>query len=40
MLNALVSNGIDIGSIPETVSLQRFSGGHGRLHPEFSEKEL
>lgn len=31
MLNALASNGIDIGSLPETTSLLRFSGGHGLL---------
>ncbi len=33
ILNALSSNGIDIGSLPEMVSLLRFSGGHGRLRP-------
>ena len=33
MLNALVSNGIDIASLPESVSLLRFSGAHGRLRP-------
>jgi F420-non-reducing hydrogenase small subunit len=33
MLNALASNGIEIASLPETVSLQRFSGAHGRLNP-------
>ncbi len=32
MLNALASNGIEIASLPETVSLQRFSGAHGRLN--------
>lgn len=31
MLNALASNGIDVASLPESVSLLRFSGGHGRL---------
>lgn len=33
MLNALASNGIDISSLPESVSLLRFSGGHGLLRP-------
>jgi len=33
MLNALASNGIDISSLPETVSMLRFSGGHGLLRP-------
>jgi F420-non-reducing hydrogenase small subunit len=33
MLNALASNGIDPGSLPETVSMLRFSGGHGMLKP-------
>jgi F420-non-reducing hydrogenase small subunit len=33
MLNALASNGIDVASLPESVSLLRFSGGHGRLRP-------
>ncbi len=33
MLNALVSNGINIKSLPETVSLLRFSGAHGLLRP-------
>ncbi len=33
MLNALASNGIDPGSLPESVSMLRFSGGHGRLKP-------
>ncbi|MFO7645526.1 MAG: methyl viologen-reducing hydrogenase [Desulfosarcina sp.] len=33
MLNALASNGIDVTSLPESVSLLRFSGGHGRLRP-------
>jgi len=31
MLNALASNGIDIGTLPESVSMLRFSGGHGLL---------
>ena len=35
MLNALVSNGIDIKSLPESVSLLRFSGAHKRLRPPF-----
>jgi F420-non-reducing hydrogenase small subunit len=39
MLNALASNGIDIGSLPESVSLLRFSGGHGMLRPGFKKKE-
>lgn len=34
MLNALASNGIDIGTLPESVSLLRFSGSHGRLKPK------
>jgi len=33
MLNALASNGIDPSSLPETVSMLRFSGGHGMLKP-------
>jgi F420-non-reducing hydrogenase small subunit len=33
MLNALASNGIDPASLPETVSMLRFSGGHGMLKP-------
>jgi len=33
MLNALASNGIDIASLPESTSLLRFSGAHGRLRP-------
>ena len=33
MLNALASNGIDIDSLPESVSLLRFSGGHSLLRP-------
>jgi len=31
MLNALASNGIDIASLPESVSMLRFSGAHGLL---------
>jgi F420-non-reducing hydrogenase small subunit len=31
MLNALASNGIDIQSLPESVSMLRFSGAHGLL---------
>jgi F420-non-reducing hydrogenase small subunit len=31
MLNALASNGIDIKSVPDRLSLLRFSGAHGRL---------
>ncbi len=31
MLNALVSNGIDVRRMPERFSLLRFSGAHGRL---------
>ncbi len=31
MLNALASNGIDVKSVPDRLSLLRFSGGHGRL---------
>lgn len=38
MLNALASNGIDIDSMPEMVSLLRFSGGHGRLRPISGNK--
>jgi F420-non-reducing hydrogenase small subunit len=34
MLNALASNGIDIKTLPETTSLQRFSGAHRMLHPK------
>ncbi len=39
MLNALASNGIDISSLPETVSMLRFSGGHGLLRPLSGKKE-
>jgi F420-non-reducing hydrogenase small subunit len=31
MLNALASNGVDIKSVPDRLSLLRFSGAHGRL---------
>ena len=34
MLNALASNGVDLNSLPESVSLLRFSGAHGRLRPK------
>jgi F420-non-reducing hydrogenase small subunit len=37
MLNALVSNGIDIKSIPDRNSLLRFSGAHNRLVPVKSK---
>jgi len=40
MLNALASNGIDIKSLPESISLLRFSGGHGMLRPKFKKKEI
>lgn len=33
MLNALASNGIDLASLPETVSLLRFAGAHHMLRP-------
>lgn len=33
MLNALASNGIDIQSLPESISLLRFSGAHQLLRP-------
>ncbi len=39
MLNALASNGIDTKSLPETVSLLRFSGSHGLLQPAPGKKE-
>jgi F420-non-reducing hydrogenase small subunit len=35
MLNALASNGIDVTSLPESLSMLRFSGAHGRLRPAF-----
>ena len=37
MLNALASNGIDIRSLPESVSLLRFSGAHRLLRPKRKE---
>ncbi len=37
MLNALASNGIDVRSLPENVSLLRFSGGHHLLRPKRKE---
>lgn len=40
MLNSLASNGIDIGSLPEHVSLLRFSGAHGKLRPRRTKKEV
>lgn len=39
MLNALASNGIDISSLPESVSLLRFSGAHNLLRPSRKSKE-
>ncbi len=33
MLNALASNGVDLGSLPESVFMLRFSGAHGLLRP-------
>jgi F420-non-reducing hydrogenase small subunit len=39
MLNALASNGIDVRSLPEHVSLLRFSGAHRRLRPKRQRKE-
>ncbi len=33
MLNALASNGIDIATLPESISMLRFSGAHGLLRP-------
>ncbi|SHL16024.1 F420-non-reducing hydrogenase small subunit [Desulfatibacillum alkenivorans DSM 16219] len=33
MLNALASNGIDVTTLPESASMLRFSGAHGRLRP-------
>jgi len=35
MLNALASNGVDLDSLPESVSFLRFSGAHDLLRPEF-----
>lgn len=40
MLNTLASNGIEISSLPETTSLLRFSGGHGRLRPIPGRKDV
>jgi F420-non-reducing hydrogenase small subunit len=34
MLNALASNGVELSSVAESVSLLRFSGAHGRLRPK------
>jgi F420-non-reducing hydrogenase small subunit len=39
MLNALASNGVDLTSIPETISFLRFSGGHGLLRPPRKSRE-
>lgn len=39
MVNALASNGIDVQSLPEHVSLLRFSGAHGLLKPRPKRKE-
>ena len=39
MLNALASNGIDIQSLPESVSMLRFSGAHQMLRPTTKGKE-
>ena len=38
MLNALASNGIDIRSLPESLSFLRFSGAHRRLRPALTER--
>ncbi len=40
MVNALASNGIDVQSLPEHVSLLRFSGAHGLLRPRPKRKEV
>lgn len=37
MLNALASNGVDLRSLPENVSMLRFSGGHHLLRPKRKE---
>ncbi|WP_373500337.1 methyl viologen-reducing hydrogenase [Desulfococcus sp.] len=37
MLNALASNGIDVRSLPESVSFLRFSGAHHMLRPKRKE---
>jgi len=34
MLNALASNGVDLDSLAESVSMLRFSGAHGNLRPQ------
>jgi F420-non-reducing hydrogenase small subunit len=39
MLNALASNGIELSSLPESVSLLRFSGAHHLLRPAKKQKE-
>ncbi len=39
MLNALASNGINIHSLPESVSMLRFSGAHNLLRPAANRKE-
>ncbi len=39
MLNALASNGIDIKTLPESVSWLRFSGAHGLLRPIPKRRE-
>jgi F420-non-reducing hydrogenase small subunit len=38
MLGALASNGIDLKSLPESTSLLRFSGAHGRLRPPLVKR--
>ena len=38
MLNALVSNGIDISGLGETTSMLRFTGAHGMLRPAGSRR--
>jgi F420-non-reducing hydrogenase small subunit len=37
MLNALASNGIDVGSLPEYTNLLRFSGSHRLLRPKIEQ---
>lgn len=39
MLNAFASNGIDFSTLKETISMLRFSGGHGLLCPPYKIKE-
>jgi F420-non-reducing hydrogenase small subunit len=39
MLNALASNNADLASLPEHISLLRFSGAHGRLQIQHSSEE-